>query len=456
MENKILIVDDELDICEQLSGVLQDSGFKSVQALSSEHAFKLLDQYNISLIVLDIWLNNSKLDGFQTLEKIIQINDSIPVIMISGHGNIETAVNSIKKGAYDFIEKPFDSDLLIFKVKKALENFKLKKKIQLLTRKDYELKIVANSMIMKELFKTLKNVSRNDSSLFIWGEKGSGKSFISQYIHENSNRKFKNFRIVEFGNQNDDELELNLFGNEFEETTEFQGILDEVNGGTLFLKNLSLISKKFQGKLLRIIEEKKYYKIGSQMPRFIDFRIIASSQISLEKILADKIIRDDLLSKINFFQINMPCINSRKEDLKDLINLFLKEFKSNGKEMIFSNELIDYLKSLKSLDSVYHLKKIVEWILVMLEKESKEKISVDMFKKLINIFFENENSLSSSFDFLNIDIKTAREEFEKKYLLYNLEKHNFNISKISNIIGMERTALYRKLKQLKINKGLLK
>ena len=124
--------------------------------------------------------------------------------------------------------------------------------------------------------------------------------------------------------------------------------------------------------------------------------------------------------------------------------------------MIFSNELIDYLKSLKSLDSIYHLKKIVEWILVMLEKESKEKISVDMFKKLINIFFENEKGLNNSFDFLNIDIKTAREKFEKKYLLYNLEKHNFNISKISNIIGMERTALYRKLKQLKIDKGLLK
>ena len=126
--------------------------------------------------------------------------------------------------------------------------------------------------------------------------------------------------------------------------------------------------------------------------------------------------------------------------------------------MIFSNELIDYLKSLKSLDSIYHLKKIVEWILVMLEKESKEKISVDMFKKLINIFFENENEngLNNSFDFLNIDIKTAREKFEKKYLLYNLEKHNFNISKISNIIGMERTALYRKLKQLKIDKGLLR
>ena len=458
MQNKILIVDDELDICEQLSGVLQDSGFKSVHALSSEHALKLLDEYNVSLIILDIWLNNSKLDGFQTLEKIIQINDSIPIIMISGHGNIETAVNSIKKGAYDFIEKPFDSELLVFKVKKALENFKLKKKIQLLTRKNHELKIVANSMVMKVLLKTLKNVSRNDSSLFIWGEKGSGKSFISQYIHENSDRKFKNFRIVEFGNQNDDELELHLFGNEFEEATEFPGIFDEINGGTLFLKNLSLSSKKFQGKLLRIIEEKKYYKIGSQMPRFVDFRIIASSQISLERILGDKIIRADLLSKINFFQINMPSINSRKEDLKDLINFFLKELKSNGKQMIFSNELIDYLKSLKSLDSIYHLKKIVEWILVMLEKESKEKISVDMFKKLINIFFENENEngLNNSFDFLNIDIKTAREKFEKKYLLYNLEKHNFNISKISNIIGMERTALYRKLKQLKIDKGLLR
>ena len=456
MSTKILIVDDELDICEQLAGVLEDSGFSSIHALSSEMALKLLEENSISLIILDIWLNNSKLDGFQTLEKIIQINDTIPVIMISGHGNIETAVNSIKKGAYDFIEKPFDSELLIFKVKKALENYKLKKKIQLLTRKDYNLKIVANSNQMLELSKVIKNVSRNDSSLIICGEKGTGKSFISRYIHANSDRKFKNFRIVEFGISNDEELELDLFGNEDEDATEFPGILDEINGGTIFLKNISLMSKKIQGKFLRIIEEKKYYKIGSQIPRFVDFRIIASSEISLEKILTQNKIRNDLLSGINFYQINMPGIVHRKDDLEDLINLFLKEFKINEKQIIFSKELIDFLKSLNNLNSIYHLKKIVEWIVVMLEKESREKISIEMFKKLINIFFEDKNSKNPSFDFRNVDIKTAREEFEKKYLLYNLEKHDFNISKISNIIGMERTALYRKLKQLKINMGLLK
>ena len=166
-ESKILIVDDEIDICKQLVGVLADKGYSSDYVLTSEKAINLVKKEKISLILLDIWLNNSKFDGFQALEKILQLNNSIPIIMISGHGNIETAVNSIKKGAYDFIEKPFDSELLIFKIRKALENFKLKKKIQQLTKKEIQTKIVSKSKSMNKLLSFFKQVSKNDSSILV-------------------------------------------------------------------------------------------------------------------------------------------------------------------------------------------------------------------------------------------------------------------------------------------------
>ncbi len=455
MKNKyILVVDDEVDICEQLSGLLNDKGFESKYATSSDQALKTFNSTQPSLVLLDIWLNNSKLDGFNTLEKFLSINNSIPIIMISGHGNIETAVNSIKKGAYDFIEKPFDSELLIFKIEKALENYKLKEKISELTRKDSESNFVCNSKSSKNLSNVIKKVSKTESSVLLTGMPGEGKEFLSKIIHDSSNRSKKNFKTINCIEKNTEQLEIDFFGKEINQKIEVPGILDEVNGGTILIKNFHLISKKIQGKLLRILMEKKYHRIGSIISKQIDLRIIANTHLNLSEIKASKMIRDDLLKKLNFSNILIPSLSERRDDICDLVNIFLDEIikKKNLNYKNFSTDALDFFSSQNCIDNVSQLKRLIEWCLSMLGKNESKTITKKMIHDIM-INFLGEGKKNSNFnqdDFLNFKIKDAREHFEKKYLIYNLSKYNFNISKMSNHIGMERTALYRKLKSMKI------
>ena len=231
--NDILIIDDEKDICEQISGLLNDKGYETKSTLTSEDGISAFKIKNYSLVILDIWLNNSKLDGFQTLEKIKEINFNVPVIMISGHGNIETAVNSIKKGAYDFIEKPFDGDLLIFKVKKALENYDLKSRINnIFKNKNYN--YIAKSEHSKKTLTSLKKIIKTESSVFLYGEKGSGREFLAKKLHSESNRFFKNFKILDFEKLSENEIEFEIFGKEESQILKKTGIFEEVNGGTLY------------------------------------------------------------------------------------------------------------------------------------------------------------------------------------------------------------------------------
>ena len=274
--NDILIIDDEKDICEQISGLLNDKGFETKSMISSEEAINSFKKKDYSLVILDIWLNNSKLDGFQTLEKILEINDNVPIIMISGHGNIETAVNSIKKGAYDFIEKPFDGELLGY-------NY------------------IAKSDCSKDTAARLKKIIKTESFVFFNGDKGSGKEFLAKKLHSESNRFFKNFKTVDLGLLEENHVEEEFFGKEEKQILKKTGVFEEVNGGTLLFKNIDQLSSKNQGKLVRVFEEKKYRRIGGGSFKTIDFRIICSSDFSLEYLKKKKILRDDLVKNINFY-----------------------------------------------------------------------------------------------------------------------------------------------------------
>ena len=317
--NDILIIDDEKDICEQISGLLNDKGFETKSMISSEEAINSFKKKDYSLVIFDIWLNNSKLDGFQTLEKILEINGNIPIIMISGHGNIETAVNSIKKGAYDFIEKPFDGDLLIFKVKKALENYDLKSRINnIYKNKGYN--YIAKSDCSKNTIARLKKIIKTESFVFLYGDKGSGKEFLAKKLHSESNRFFKNFKTVDLALLEENHVEEEFFGKEEKQILKKTGVFEEVNGGTLLFKNIDQLSSKNQGKLVRIFEEKKYRRIGGGSFKKIDFRVICSSDFSLEYLKKEKILRDDLIKNLNFYEIYVPALSERNNDKFDLIN----------------------------------------------------------------------------------------------------------------------------------------
>ena len=454
IDGKILIIDDEIDICEQISGLLKDRGFEAEYCLSSEQGIKEFKNSTYSLVILDIWLNDSKFDGFQTLEQIKELNETVPVIMISGHGNIETAVNSIKKGAYDFIEKPLDGDLLIFKVSKALENYDLKNKINnFFESKDDN--YIANSEASIKALNSLNKISKTDSSVLLSGLDGSGREFLARKIHFESNRNNKRFKVIDFSDSDRIKLENQLFGSEEKGMIKSIGILEEVNGGTLFVKNIDKMNSKIQGKFLRVLEEKKYYRIGSVSPNNIDFRLIASSKMLLNNLKKDNTFRNDLLNKINFFEIIVPSIKQRIEDIDDLVREFLSSSLNFHKINIenVSNDAILFFSQLVCVTSIAQLKKFIEWSVFMLSESKNEKITKERVINLLNGFLNKDGKIEKkqNFEYFDYDIKQARESFEKNYLSYNLKKYNNSISQVSEKIGMERTALYRKLKLLKIN-----
>ena len=454
IDGKILIIDDEIDICEQISGLLKDRGFVAEYCISSEQGIKKFKNSTYSLVILDIWLNDSKFDGFQALEQIKELNETVPVIMISGHGNIETAVSSIKKGAYDFIEKPLDGDLLIFKVSKALENYDLKNKINnFFQPKDNN--YIANSEASKKALNYLNKISKTDSSVLLSGLDGSGREFLARKIHFESNRNNKRFKVIDFSDSDRIKLENQLFGSEEKGMIKSIGILEEVNGGTLFVKNIDKMNSKIQGKFLRVLEEKKYYRIGSVSPNSIDFRFIASSKMLLNNLKKYNTFRNDLLNKINFFEIIVPSIKQRIEDIDDLVREFLSSSLNFHKINIenVSNDAILFFSQLVCVNSIAQLKKFIEWSVFMLSESKNERITKERVINLLNGFLNKDGKIEKkqNFEYFDYDIKQARESFEKNYLSYNLKKYNNSISQVSEKIGMERTALYRKLKLLKIN-----
>ena len=448
--NEILIIDDEIDICKQLSGLLNDLGYNSSYSNTAEEGIELFRAKNFSLVLLDILLNNSKFDGFQTLEKIKNINQDIPVIMISGHGNIETAVNSIKQGAYDFVEKPFDGDIIVFKIKKALETLFLKRKLSNFQKLKSNLNLVKISHSSKELNNFINLNAKNDNNILLKGDTGSGKQFVASIIHNKSYRANKNFKIIDCNKKKDD-FENEFFGKEENKIIEIPGLLEEVNYGTLYLKNIELISSSTQGKLLRILEERKYYRIGSFSPISLNLRIIASSHKNFDNL--NRIIRKDLLKQLNFTQINVPNLEERREDFDDLLKIFIKQSteKRNLKNQNLSSDLIKTLKEADIFSNFSQLEKFIDWLVVMFEKKDVEVISKEIFNKLITkTFNHNQNNFKIDDQLLDLKIKDARDYFEKKFLIYNLKKFKYNVSLLSSKIGMERTALYRKIKSMNI------
>lgn len=451
---EILIIDDEIDICKQLSGLLNDLGYDSKYSITSEKGLDLFKENNFSLVLLDIWLNNSKFDGFQALEKIKNINPDIPVIMISGHGNIETAVNSIKKGAYDFVEKPFDSDILIFKIKKALETLFLKRKLNNFAQVRKNLSLVNVSKSSKNLSEFIDKNAKNESNIFIHGDKGCGKQFVATIIHSKSYRSNKNFKIIDC-NQKSNDFEVEFFGKEENKVVEIPGILEDVNFGTLYLKNIDNIQDTTQGKLLRILEEKRYSRIGSFSPINLNLRIIASSTKNLMHF--SKIIRKELLEKLNFAELKIPSLHERIEDFPGLVEIFVNQItrKTNLSHKNISDDLLNILYKKNFFTNVSQLEKFIEWLILMFDKRKEKLITHellnDLFSSVIDLNVNQSNVSNDNDEMFNLKIKEARDNFEKKFLMYNLEKFKYKLSLVATKIGMERTALYRKVKSMKID-----
>ena len=447
MAIEILIVDDNSDIRNILNELILDAGYKTRLAANYNQALTEIDKKVPDIAILDVKLDKGDNDGIELLSHIKSKNKDVPVIIITGHANIEMAVNSLKHGAFEFVEKPFDQNRLLNFIKRAVENLNLKTQ-----NKDYENKLfssyelIGNSKNISTIRDQIKKISLTESRVLINGPSGSGKELIARKIHKNSKRSSEAFIILNGALLDSNKYELELFGEEKENGSISYGALEKANKGTLLIDQVSEIPLDIQSKILRVLTDQKFKRLNGNNDINVDVRLICSSSKDLKDEIKIGNFREDLYHRLNVFEINIQSLNDRVSDIPLLINYFSKKISDNYNiQQLQIDENDSYILNHNWKGNVRELRNLIERIAI-LQPETKEKISniVKESLKTDNLSEKiNENSLS-------IPLKEAREKFEKEYLTIQLKKFNGNISKTANFVGMERSALHRKLKGLGI------
>ena len=463
MSTDILIVDDEEDIRNLIKGILEDEGYSVRTAHNSESAYAAISEKPPRLVILDIWLQGSEHDGLQILESVRNNYPFMPVLMISGHGTIETAVNAIKQGAYDFIEKPFKSDRLILMIQRALENAVLKQENDSLRRKvDANYKMLGNSPTTQNLKQVLKRVAPTNSRVLLTGEPGSGKEVAARYLHSNSLRADSPFMVLSCANLRPERLEIELFGVEgrHDEGAAYVGLLEKVHGGTLLLDEVSDMPLETQGKIVRVLQNQSFYKIGGEKPIEVDVRIIASTNKNLEDLIAAGVFRQDLYYRLNVVPVEIPPLKERIQDIPELVTYFSESLSASaGMSMSgFDSEAMAVMQKYDWPGNIRQLKNVVEWVMIMNGPAGENGYGLAALPPEISGVSTKKSSEDYSRPFkedfygsiMELGLRDARESFERLYLSAQIEKYDGNISKTAQFIGMERSALHRKLKSLEI------
>ena len=444
---KILIIDDEKDIRFLLSSILADEDYFTIEASNIQEAEKKIDSEIFDLALVDISLGDKKKDGISLLKKIKKINSDIPVIMISGHATIQIAVDSIKEGAFEFLEKPFNTSRLLNFVKRALENFDLKKenkKLNNLFFDSYEL--IGNSNSIKEIKNTINKISQSDCRVLISGPSGSGKELVARTIHKNSKRKDNPFIVCNGALLDPQHFDIELFGIENKDGSIVEGFFEKADKGTLLIDNVSEIPLDTQVKILRVLTDQKFRRVNGTKNILTNVRVFATTSKDLRNEIINGNFREDLFHRINVFEINIEPLSQRISDIPLLIKYFSKKISENYniKELEI-DENNSYILNHSWKGNVRELRNLIERIAI-LQPDTKDKISNIIKESLKNDNFDDQIAENS----LSVPLKEAREKFEKEYLTIQLKKFNGNISKTANFVGMERSALHRKLKGLGI------
>ena len=447
MSTEILIVDDNADIRNILNELIIDSGYKTRLAANYNQALAEIDKKLPDVAILDVKLDKGDNDGIELLSHIKTKNKDLPVIIISGHANIEMAVKSLHHGAFEFIEKPFDQERLLNFVKRAVENYNLKKE-----NKEYENKLfssydlIGDSKNILNIVDQIKKISLTDSRVLVNGPSGSGKELIARKIHKCSNREKKPFIILNGALLDSIKYELELFGEEKENGSISYGALEKANKGTLLIDQVSEIPLDIQSKILRVLTDQKFKRVSGNSDVIVDVRLICSSSKDLKKEIEIGNFREDLFHRINVFEINIEPLSQRISDIPLLIKYFSKKISENYNiNQLEIDENDTYILNHDWKGNVRELRNLIERIAI-LQPETKEKISNIIKESLKNTNFNDQVPQNT----LSVPLKDAREKFEKEYLTVQLRKFNGNISKTANFVGMERSALHRKLKGLGI------
>ncbi len=447
MSTEILIIDDNPDIRNILNDLISDAGYKTRVAANYNQALKEIDKKLPEVAIIDVKLDKGDNDGIELLNHIKQKNKDIPVIIISGHANIEMAVKSLKSGAFEFIQKPFDKERLMNFIKRASENYNLIRENKYLeTKLFHSFDLIGSSNNINKINDQIQKVSTTESRVFICGPTGSGKELIARKIHKISNRKNKPFIILNGALLDVKKYEQELFGEEKEDGSISYGALEKSSGGILLIDEVSEIPLETQSKILRVLTDQKFKRINGNHDIKVDVRIICSTSTDINYEISQGNFREDLFHRLNVFQINIEPLNKRAQDIPLLIKYFSEKIAENYNLKKFvidpnNHNLIDYSWP----GNVRELRNLIERIAI-LSPDSPEKI-FSIIKESLKIS-EGENVFHEKS--LSVPLKEARENFEKEYLSSQLKKFGGNISKMAKFIGMERSALHRKLKGLNI------
>ena len=447
MSTEILIIDDNADIRNIINDLIIESGYKTRIAANYNQALNEIDKKLPDVAIIDVKLDKGDNDGLELLSHIKTKDQNIPVIIITGHANVEMAIKSLKAGAFEFIEKPFNQERLLNFVNRAVENIKLKKE-----NKEFENKLfnsydlIGDSDNIKNIKEQIKKISISESRIFINGPVGSGKELIARKIHKESKRFKKPFITLNGALLDIKKYELELFGEEKNDGSIFYGALEKSSGGILLIDEVSEIPLETQSKILRVLIEQKFKRINSNHDISVDVRIICSSSKNIKKEIEFGNFREDLYHRLNVFEINVDSLKKRVSDITLLVKYFSEKISKNyNLKKLNINANNNHLLNYDWPGNVRELRNLIERIAI-LSPDTSEKISNIIKESLKTSEYKNdipENSLS-------IPLKEAREKFEKEYLTTQLKKFNSNISKTADFIGMERSALHRKLKILGI------
>ena len=442
-KKKILIIDDEVDIANNISAILNDENYDSDISYNSKDAFDKISKNYYSLIILDVWLDNSELDGIGILKKL-RSNDTTPVIIISGHGNIDVAVKAIKEGANEFIEKPFTTERLLLSVSRSIELHEVKSENDRLKQKEiYDYEFIGNSLAINKVRNLIKKIAPTTSRVMIYGDSGTGKDIVAREIHKYSNFNQGPFIAINAALMEPENIEKEFFGY-FENSIDKIGYLEAASDGTIFIDEVGEMPLQTQAKILRVLTDKQFTKVGDSKKIDLRCRIVCSSIQNLENLIDDGSFRKDLFHRLNVVTIKLPKLIERLEDLDELINYFTEIFIGENRNFV---DLIPIIKS-KYINyewpgNVRELRNIIERHIILDEK------------------YDDDNDLENEKEFtdqnvISLPLKNARKVFEKHYLQSQINRFDGNISKTAAFIGMERSALHRKLKQLGITEDLKK
>lgn len=454
MTHEILIVDDEPDIRLLIEGILQDEGYETRLAGDADSAIKAFHARRPSLVILDIWLQGSKMDGLEILKLIQNEKPAVPTIMISGHGTIETAVSALQHGAYDFIEKPFKTDHLLVVVRRALEAAKLaRENEELRFRSGYEVKLNGQSQTINSVKSQIERVAPTNSRVLIYGAPGTGKEVAARAIHKLSKRAEGPFFVLNCATLSPTRFEEELFGIEGNTQNNLQrrtGVLEKAHGGTLVLDEVADMPLETQGKIVRALQDQTFQRVGGSSRVKVDVRVIAITNKDLNQEITNGRFRKDLYYRLAVVPLKIPSLKERREDIPELATFFLKHYSElTGVPVIeLSADALTTLQTYEWPGNVRELRNLMERLLIMMPGNVNEAIRTDMLPSNVGQNAPGLLKIDTQTDIISLPLREARDIFETQYLQAQLMRFGGNISRTAGFVGMERSALHRKLKQL--------